>query len=220
MAGPPGVGARPARRARSHHRRGGGGRARRQVRRPPLRRRRDDPTARPPATDADLVARGEELYLTSCVSCHGVGGAGTDLGPSLLDVGRGRGRLLPPHRSHAARRTRLPSRPTSPAPTTTTRSRRSSPTSARSATGPAIPVDRPVAGRPPGGRGAVPLQLRGVPQLVGDRWRAEPRELRAVAPAHRHAADRRGDADRAGRDAAVRAGRVHRPAGELDRART
>lgn len=39
------------------------------------------------ATDADLVARGEELYLTSCVSCHGIAGAGTELGPPLLTSG-------------------------------------------------------------------------------------------------------------------------------------
>jgi ubiquinol-cytochrome c reductase cytochrome c subunit len=41
----------------------------------------------PAATDPDLVAEGEELYLTSCVSCHGVGGAGTQLGPPLLEAG-------------------------------------------------------------------------------------------------------------------------------------
>ncbi len=35
----------------------------------------------------DLVATGEQLYLTGCVSCHGVGGVGTDLGPTLVGVG-------------------------------------------------------------------------------------------------------------------------------------
>ncbi len=40
-----------------------------------------------PVASEELVARGEELYLTSCVSCHGVAGAGTDLGPSLLTSG-------------------------------------------------------------------------------------------------------------------------------------
>jgi ubiquinol-cytochrome c reductase cytochrome c subunit len=39
------------------------------------------------AADPDLVARGKELYLTSCVSCHGVGGAGTEKGPPLLESG-------------------------------------------------------------------------------------------------------------------------------------
>jgi ubiquinol-cytochrome c reductase cytochrome c subunit len=43
--------------------------------------------ARPVATDPALVARGQELYLTSCVSCHGVGGAGTRNGPPLLESG-------------------------------------------------------------------------------------------------------------------------------------
>lgn len=45
------------------------------------------PTSRPAATDDELVARGEELYLTDCVSCHGVAGAGTDLGLPLLTSG-------------------------------------------------------------------------------------------------------------------------------------
>jgi ubiquinol-cytochrome c reductase cytochrome c subunit len=41
----------------------------------------------PAADDLDLIARGEQLYLTSCVSCHGVGGAGTENGPPLLVSG-------------------------------------------------------------------------------------------------------------------------------------
>jgi ubiquinol-cytochrome c reductase cytochrome c subunit len=45
------------------------------------------PVSRPAATNDDLVAHGEELYLTSCVSCHGVAGAGTELGPPLLTSG-------------------------------------------------------------------------------------------------------------------------------------
>ena len=39
------------------------------------------------ARDRDPVERGEELYLLQCVSCHGVGGAGTPRGPSLRGVG-------------------------------------------------------------------------------------------------------------------------------------
>jgi ubiquinol-cytochrome c reductase cytochrome c subunit len=35
----------------------------------------------------ELVARGRELYLTGCVSCHGADGVGTDLAPELLDAG-------------------------------------------------------------------------------------------------------------------------------------
>ncbi len=34
-----------------------------------------------------LVAQGESLYLTGCVSCHGAGGTGTDLAPTLINVG-------------------------------------------------------------------------------------------------------------------------------------
>ncbi len=37
--------------------------------------------------DPAMVAAGEQLYLTSCVSCHGVGGVGTDEYPSLVGVG-------------------------------------------------------------------------------------------------------------------------------------
>jgi len=39
------------------------------------------------ATPPELIARGRELYLTGCVSCHGAGGVGTDLAPTLVDVG-------------------------------------------------------------------------------------------------------------------------------------
>jgi ubiquinol-cytochrome c reductase cytochrome c subunit len=38
-------------------------------------------------TGASLVARGEQLYLQSCVSCHGPGGGGTEDGPALTNVG-------------------------------------------------------------------------------------------------------------------------------------
>jgi ubiquinol-cytochrome c reductase cytochrome c subunit len=38
--------------------------------------------------DSELVAQGAQLYLTGCVSCHGVDGAGVDgLGPPLVGVG-------------------------------------------------------------------------------------------------------------------------------------
>lgn len=45
--------------------------------------------ARQAAADADpaAVARGELLYLTACVSCHGVGGEGTPGYPKLVGVG-------------------------------------------------------------------------------------------------------------------------------------
>jgi len=39
------------------------------------------------APSPDLVARGRELYLTGCVTCHGADGVGTDLGPTLVDAG-------------------------------------------------------------------------------------------------------------------------------------
>lgn len=35
----------------------------------------------------DDVAAGRELFLTACVNCHGVGGEGTDQGPTLIGVG-------------------------------------------------------------------------------------------------------------------------------------
>jgi ubiquinol-cytochrome c reductase cytochrome c subunit len=37
--------------------------------------------------DPDMVEAGEALYLRSCVSCHGVGGVGTDVYPKLIGVG-------------------------------------------------------------------------------------------------------------------------------------
>lgn len=37
--------------------------------------------------DPEAVARGEELFLTSCASCHGEGGVGTDQAPDLRGVG-------------------------------------------------------------------------------------------------------------------------------------
>lgn len=39
------------------------------------------------AAGGELVAAGEQLYLTGCVSCHGVRGAGTTNGPSLEAAG-------------------------------------------------------------------------------------------------------------------------------------
>ena len=44
-----------------------------------------DPTE--DSSEADLVAQGEQLFLTGCVSCHGVGGEGSELAPSLIGVG-------------------------------------------------------------------------------------------------------------------------------------
>lgn len=38
-------------------------------------------------TPDDLWKQGQQLYLTSCVSCHGVGGVGTADGPSLAAAG-------------------------------------------------------------------------------------------------------------------------------------
>lgn len=46
-----------------------------------------DPDSPPGTTQADLIQQGRELYLTSCVSCHGVGGVGTADGPSLAAAG-------------------------------------------------------------------------------------------------------------------------------------
>lgn len=37
--------------------------------------------------DPAMVAAGEQLYLTACVNCHGVGGVGTPGYPSLVGVG-------------------------------------------------------------------------------------------------------------------------------------
>jgi ubiquinol-cytochrome c reductase cytochrome c subunit len=37
--------------------------------------------------DPELVARGRELFLTGCSSCHGVDGRGTDQAPGLVGVG-------------------------------------------------------------------------------------------------------------------------------------
>jgi ubiquinol-cytochrome c reductase cytochrome c subunit len=37
--------------------------------------------------DPAMVAAGEQLYLTACVSCHGVGGVGTPDYPALVGVG-------------------------------------------------------------------------------------------------------------------------------------
>jgi ubiquinol-cytochrome c reductase cytochrome c subunit len=45
-------------------------------------------TATVPAQASDAqVRRGEELYNTGCVSCHGADGIGTDQAPSLVGVG-------------------------------------------------------------------------------------------------------------------------------------
>jgi quinol---cytochrome-c reductase cytochrome c subunit len=39
------------------------------------------------ADDDARVARGRELFLVQCASCHGLDGSGTDQGPDLRDVG-------------------------------------------------------------------------------------------------------------------------------------
>ncbi len=41
----------------------------------------------PPRRGSDQVALGRQLYLTSCASCHGVNGEGTNQGPKLIGVG-------------------------------------------------------------------------------------------------------------------------------------
>jgi ubiquinol-cytochrome c reductase cytochrome c subunit len=46
-----------------------------------------DDTAPADADEAQLVEAGRELYLTACVSCHGVDGVGTDYGPDLKQAG-------------------------------------------------------------------------------------------------------------------------------------
>lgn len=38
-------------------------------------------------SEEDLIESGRELYLTSCVSCHGVDGVGSDRAPSLVNDG-------------------------------------------------------------------------------------------------------------------------------------
>ena len=47
----------------------------------------DRPITEVDLDDPELIQAGEELYLTGCVSCHGVGGIGADEGPPLIDVG-------------------------------------------------------------------------------------------------------------------------------------
>jgi quinol---cytochrome-c reductase cytochrome c subunit len=42
-----------------------------------------NPTSSPPST----IAQGKQLFQTSCASCHGLGGAGTEQAPSLVGVG-------------------------------------------------------------------------------------------------------------------------------------
>lgn len=44
-----------------------------------------EPTSSTPPDQ--LVADGQQLFLTACVTCHGVGGIGTELGPPLVGVG-------------------------------------------------------------------------------------------------------------------------------------
>jgi ubiquinol-cytochrome c reductase cytochrome c subunit len=39
------------------------------------------------AQNSGLISQGRQLFLTGCVSCHGAVGVGTDLGPSLIEVG-------------------------------------------------------------------------------------------------------------------------------------
>jgi quinol---cytochrome-c reductase cytochrome c subunit len=39
------------------------------------------------APSPELVAQGEQLYLTGCSSCHGAGGVGTSRAPTLIGVG-------------------------------------------------------------------------------------------------------------------------------------
>lgn len=46
-----------------------------------------DPDSPPGTSPEDLFEQGRELYLTSCVSCHGVSGVGTADGPSLAAAG-------------------------------------------------------------------------------------------------------------------------------------
>ena len=47
----------------------------------------DTPVPRQTTPSPDLVARGAELYLIGCSSCHGAGGVGTDQAPTLIGVG-------------------------------------------------------------------------------------------------------------------------------------
>jgi mono/diheme cytochrome c family protein len=43
----------------------------------------DAPAAQGPQ---DPVSAGERAYVANCASCHGVGGAGTDVGPPLVHI--------------------------------------------------------------------------------------------------------------------------------------
>jgi ubiquinol-cytochrome c reductase cytochrome c subunit len=47
----------------------------------------DKAVPRQTAPSPELVAKGEELYLTGCSSCHGAGGVGTSQAPTLIGVG-------------------------------------------------------------------------------------------------------------------------------------
>jgi mono/diheme cytochrome c family protein len=39
----------------------------------------------PPGVTAEMISRGQQLYGTVCIACHGAGGGGTPLGPALND---------------------------------------------------------------------------------------------------------------------------------------
>jgi ubiquinol-cytochrome c reductase cytochrome c subunit len=47
----------------------------------------DTMTPRQSAPAPGLVAKGQQLYLTGCASCHGADGVGTSIGPTLVGVG-------------------------------------------------------------------------------------------------------------------------------------
>ena len=175
--------------------------------------------ARPPAasTGSRLIARGRALFESSCAACHGSGLRGIPgRGPSAAGRGRARGRLLPadgpdaaafePRRSRCAR-ARLSRSATSA---------RSSPTSARSA-GRRCRRSRPTPARWRTGSGCSRPTAPGCHTIQGQGGIVTGATV-AVAEQRVAAAGRRGDQDRAVRDAALRPGRAVRRPDRLDRA--
>ena len=156
-----------------------------------------------------LVAQGHALFESSCASCHGSDRAGHPWPrPQPARRRRAGSRLLPGDRPDAAASTRRRSRCAPARRSRRARSRRSSPTSRRSA-GPASPTVHPEP-RVAGGRpAAVRTGLRGLPHDPGA-GRDRDRRDRAVAERGDTDADRRGDADRPVRDAALRRRRALR----------
>ena len=134
------------------------------------------------APDADLIAKGNALFLQGCSTCHGLSGQGSKVAPSLIGVGAaavdfqvGTGRMPLALRGPEANKKPLRySQADIDALAAYVESLGG---------GPKVPTDRPVTSTPrPCGprRGwrAVPHQLRVVPQLRRQGRRAGARSLR------------------------------------------